>query len=400
MKIAFIHLNLSTESGDPRMFYMLIREIKKLGHQIVIYTAHFEPSAFPELNAGLDIRVAAVPSRNDEESPSSGVIGKVSTRMFRNKVIAREVDQIGQMLDPDFDVLVFQNDPSYELGVRYHAINPNARRIWIMNNSPFYHSPKPNPIVNMLSWLAAWLNKIRIRRFTPGIDLIVVHDKERGDMIRSFGVPVIILRIPVDFKHFFAPVKHRAIGDKRIMLLGVGTLGPGRKFEDIISAVAYLRAKGYQARATIVCKDFWHDAAYRESVIALTKKLGIEAYVELMFQGAREDALRSIMWDATVFVFASVINIWNMSSCEAMAAGLPVVASDATSLPEVFADNSMALFFKAGDPADIAAKVCLLVENPETYYAIASNGQRFVKENLDWNAYAKNFISAISSANR
>ena len=70
MKIAFIHLNLSTESGDPRMFYMLIREVKKLGHQVVVYTAQFNPDAFPELNAGLDIRVAASPSRNDEEDSS------------------------------------------------------------------------------------------------------------------------------------------------------------------------------------------------------------------------------------------------------------------------------------------------------------------------------------------
>ena len=116
-----------------------------------------------------------------------------------------------------------------------------------------------------------------------------------------------------------------------------------------------------------------------------------------MFDGATEEELRAALAAADVFVFASVINIWNMSSFEAMAAGLPLVVSSATSLPEVLKDGTTALFFKPGDAEDIAEKVVALVRDPERCYAIAAAGQKFVGEHLSWDAYAKEFISHLSS---
>ena len=56
MKIAHIDLNLSLESGDPRMAYRIARGLKERGHDITLYTLSFDPACFQNLHRGLAIR--------------------------------------------------------------------------------------------------------------------------------------------------------------------------------------------------------------------------------------------------------------------------------------------------------------------------------------------------------
>ena len=144
MKIGLIHLNLTTESGDPRMFFSIAQALRRLGHEVVIYTAEFDKEkCFPILNRDLDIRV--VPSRASFASvtnDTSGFIGKIIDRVKRNRLGSGSARRIGAALPDDFDVLVCQNDQSYYCGRTYKRINPRARIAWIMNNPPFYSSSK------------------------------------------------------------------------------------------------------------------------------------------------------------------------------------------------------------------------------------------------------------------
>ena len=39
MKIGMIHLNLATESGDPRMFLSIAQGLRRLGHEVAVYAA-------------------------------------------------------------------------------------------------------------------------------------------------------------------------------------------------------------------------------------------------------------------------------------------------------------------------------------------------------------------------
>src|SRR3990167_9877089 len=66
MKIAHIDLNLSLESGDPRMAYRIARGLKERGHDITLYTLSFDPACFPNLHRGLAIREVKVRSSGVE----------------------------------------------------------------------------------------------------------------------------------------------------------------------------------------------------------------------------------------------------------------------------------------------------------------------------------------------
>lgn len=393
MKIALIHLNLSTESGDPRMFFSIVQGLRRLGHEVIVYTAEFDrDNCFPNLNRDLDIRV--VPPRSPLEPAIGtvhGLIGRIVERIRRNRVRTDAARRIGAVLPNDLDILVCQNDQSYYLGRTYRRRNPRARIVWIMNNPPFYSAPKTSFLVKIASIMISLWEKAKVRYYLQGIDVVVVHDKERKKMIGALGVSAALLPIPVDFEAFYQPVKVRQLL-KSVTLLSVGALSPPRKFEDTIRAGMFLRRKGYDARVIVVCKDFWNDRGYRETLLRITEEASMTPYVDFKFEGVSEEGLRLVYRASDVFVFPQHINIWGMSAFEAMAAGLPLIVSRATSVVEVLRDGHNAFFVDPGQPEEIAAKVELLVGDPRLYDRIAREGQSFVKNNLSWDKYVRDFF--------
>lgn len=390
-----VHLNLAHPGGDPRMFFSIADSLRKVGHEVVVYTAENDPKFFPELQKGFEINVIPPPEPFSPILGGGGILKKVVNRWKRTRLQEEAVRRIQKKIRTDFDVLICQNDYSYSLGVWYKAQNPRAKTIWIMNNVPYYRSPKAGLVFNFLSWAASLIEWRRARKYIDGIDLVVVHDEERKKLAERLGVPVELLRIPIDFVGFYSPVRVVPEGAKKVVILGVGSLSPARKFEDIISAGAVLRERGYDVQVILICKDFWHDVAYKSFLLKKTEELGMKGAVEFWFNGATEEELRGAQKRANVFVFPTHINIWNMSSFEAMAAGLPLVLSRASSVTEVLRDGKDALFFEPGRPQDAADKIEDLISKPAFYENIASAGQEFVEKNLTWEGYARNFVEQL-----
>jgi glycosyltransferase involved in cell wall biosynthesis len=67
---------------------------------------------------------------------------------------------------------------------------------------------------------------------------------------------------------------------------------------------------------------------------------------------------------ALVLVMPSRFEGFGMVAAEAMAAGVPVAASDLDSLPEVVGGTESGVLFRPGDPAALAAAALALLENP------------------------------------
>jgi len=274
-------------------------------------------------------------------------------------------------------------------------MNSQAVTVWIMNNAPFYYVRRNSFFVDLVGRLKVFLEKQRAKKYLSGIDLVVVHDLEREKMIREFGKPVTLLRIPVDFKSFYQPAKRISLRKGQAVLLGIGSLSPNRKFEDIIVAGGLLLKKGYDTKVVLVCKDFWKDDSYKQRLFEVTRRSGMSERVIFHFEGVVEKELREIQRQATIFVFPNHINIWSMASFEAMAAGLPLVVSRATSLAEVLRDREHALFFGAGDTAELALRIQELIKSPQLYHRIAGNGQKFVKEHLNWDRYGDELMDVV-----
>jgi glycosyltransferase involved in cell wall biosynthesis len=202
------------------------------------------------------------------------------------------------------------------------------------------------------------------------------------------------LEANLDFESFYAPVKDIE-GKADFRIVGVGALSPYRRYEDIIKAVAILRRKGITARATIVSKIAFGTEAYRRMLLDLTKSENVENFIDFRWEGVGEEVLQKILKESDFYVFPNQIQIWGMAAFEAMAAGLPLIVSESTSVAEVLIDGKNALFVRPAHPEDTAEKLKMLIDNPQDYKEIAKNGQTFVRENFDWKKYAENLLRVI-----
>ena len=392
MKIALIHFNLTTESGDPKMVLSIAQNLQKLGHTIVVYTGEFDAEkCFPRLNRGLDIRVVEPEVPLATTRGATGIVGKIKERFRFVRVYNRLVERLVVAMDRDFDYIICENDYSYKIGVHYKKIKPEAKVVWIMNNPPFFHSRKANPLAELLSRTVSVFEKKSAQKYGSGIDWIIVYDAISERLAKAVGRPVKIIPNPIDVDYFFAAPK-KGLAEKKVQLLGVGALSPQRRFEDIIGAVALLREKGYDARSVIICKDFWGNRSYREAFEGFIKSSGVAQYSDVRFGGATEDEYLAAFRTSDVFVLPNDIKIWGVGAFEGMAAGLPLIVSRVTAVADALRDGENALFVDAHRPDLIAAAVEQLAADPALYERIAAAGQTFVTQGMSLRYFIKEIL--------
>ncbi|MBI1975105.1 MAG: glycosyltransferase family 4 protein [Parcubacteria group bacterium] len=396
MRIALVHFNLAVEGGDSRVVPSVAKALGDLGHRVVVFTPELKREYYPQLWEGIEVQV--VPSRVSFSAwvGASSPLGKMKQRLLRNRLSGDTARRIVAAMDGNFDVVYCVDDYSYKTGYFYKKKNPSARFIWIMFDPPFRHRTKRNPLVNFVSWLWATCERVCERKFYSTADYVAVLDETNEAIVRGLGLPVKIIRSGLDFQSFYAPVKdvsHKAT----FTLLGVGSLSPYRKFEDVIRACAFLRQFGLDVKVTLVCKDLWNKKAYRKELIDLARREGVSAYINFMFQGVSEGELRRIYKASDIFVFPNTERIWGLATLEAMASGLPVVVSSCTTVAEFLSNGQTAVFSNPGDARDISDKIKGFLEDPAYYSRIARQGQQFVKDNLTWQNYAEKLIEVAQS---
>ncbi len=140
------------------------------------------------------------------------------------------------------------------------------------------------------------------------------------------------------------------------VLLTVSRLTWDKGYREMIDAVRALKASGHQFKflAAGSGKD---DAGIREAV----RRADLDA--DFRFLGWRDDVI-DLHCAADLFVFASHREGLPIATIEAMASGLPVVASDIPGCREEIEHGRSGLLFRVGDSAELAAAVRSLLADP------------------------------------
>ncbi|MBI4085870.1 MAG: glycosyltransferase family 4 protein [Candidatus Liptonbacteria bacterium] len=397
MKIGIVNFDLGAPMGDTRCTGSFARALKKSGHEVIVYTTDFNPGLFYDLWSGIEVKV--FPQKPPLEKillGSSGIFARALRKVRTNLWARRAARDFSGKIDPDLDILDCHNWYTYKIAPLYRKINSRARIIWTMHDPPFNYRPKKNPILNLLALIQFYVEPLYEKRFYSCVDEIIVMDERSRNIAKDYSPKVRLLYLGIDYDHFYMPPRKRD-RKKRLRLLGVGSMSPYRRFEDIIEATRQMRENGLDALATIVCRDFWGDKAYQESFLSAMKNSGIEKFLDSRQDGVSEEELLKIFRESDVYVFPNHIRIWGMAAFEAMAAGLPLIVSNITSASEVLKDGENALFVDPLRPDQIAQQAKKLSEDDGFYRKIAGNGQKFVRDNLTWENYAKNFLSDSAS---
>jgi len=111
------------------------------------------------------------------------------------------------------------------------------------------------------------------------------------------------------------------------------------------------------------------DGPTMSQLVTLSEKLRIGVNFAGMLD---EPALLSFMQELNIYVHATFGEMMSTSIMQAMACGLPVVASDVWGVNNMIVDGETGLLYKSADPGDLLAKLKLLTEDPAKADSIAA----------------------------
>ena len=114
----------------------------------------------------------------------------------------------------------------------------------------------------------------------------------------------------------------------------------------------------------------------RDQLLAATRRMGLAESV--VFPGyLPDDEFAALLTGCAAMLFPSLFEGFGMPVLEAMAAGVPVLCSNRTSLPEVAGDA--ALLFDPRRPAEIAGAIARLEADPQLRRTLAEKGRRHLR---------------------
>ena len=185
-------------------------------------------------------------------------------------------------------------------------------------------------------------------RFLARADrIIAVSESTRRDALRFYRLdPAKIDVIPEGVEPRFKPeadpahlaeVRQR-YGLPARFILCVGTIEPRKNLVTLLDAFSALHAEHPGMGLVIAGGKGW----LYESFFQHLRALGLEQHVTLTGY-IPDDDLPALLNAAEVFAYPSVFEGFGLPPLEAMACGLPVVCSNASSLPEVVGDAGLLL---------------------------------------------------------
>ncbi len=205
--------------------------------------------------------------------------------------------------------------------------------------------------------------------------IIAVSAHTKRDIVEFYGAPpskIQVIHEGIDARFAPAPASEiarvrAAYSPERPWLLMVGTLEPRKNHAAALYTLQRLRAEGFPHRLLVVGGEGW----LFEPVRALVEELGLAN--DVTFTGYVADAdLPPLYTGADAVLMPSLYEGFGFPLLEAMACGAPVVASNASSLPELAADAALLV-----EPLDHNAFVHatrLLLTQPALAHALRARG--------------------------
>jgi glycosyltransferase involved in cell wall biosynthesis len=238
-----------------------------------------------------------------------------------------------------------------------------------------FHDHQPSPVA------AVWRSVER--RMAPLTDhLVVVAEADRSKGLAAgvgTAAQYVTVRSSLELSRYDA---RRPLRDEVRAELGLPldapVLGAVKRLSDqkdplsLLSAFAAVRAGAPGARLLLV-GDGPLDGAVRRAVAGL----GLQEAVTMT--GLRSDVPR-LLQAVDVFVSTSLWEGLPRTIIEAMATGLPVVATPADGVVDVLVDGQTGRLVVPGDPAAVAAAILDLLREPEVALRLGEAGRERVQE--------------------
>jgi colanic acid/amylovoran biosynthesis glycosyltransferase len=209
--------------------------------------------------------------------------------------------------------------------------------------------------------------------------VVCISDFTRAQLFRSTDPSTWdrfhVVRCGIDLDAF--ALRPERAPSRRPRILTVARLSTEKGHVVLLEALSQLRSGGIEVELRII-----GDGPMAPTIRETVERLDLGASVELLGE-LQPDEVSAELRDADIFCLPSFSEGIPVSIMEAMAVGVPVVATYVGGVPELAVDDETALVVPAGSSPALAAALCRLVTDDELRRRLTRAARGAVEEHHD-----------------
>ncbi len=372
--------------GAEKAVLNMVYHLNSLGCGASIATLSLDLSKLPRHLAKIDFILPETPLEQPVMNDVRTVLSSTVREVFAFVSLLRKSSS-------NFDLICACNFPAYWATYFAHTGKPV---MWLSSEvlGPYNQTKDvydKSGFFRFALKMASVLDKFIVN---SGFDPIVTCSALNSRLIKErYGRDSIFLNTGVDYDFFRKKVPKARVrlglGDG-VLLLHVGALMQRKNQILSIRALKVLKQRLGSVKLALVGVGPW------ESILrAEVEALGLER--DVVFAGeVSEETLRDYYNACDVNLFPVVDQTWGLVPFEAVVVGKPSVVAEGCGAAEVIAKEQMGLLI---NPCveDLAEAVLCALGNPDLMGEVVRRGQRYVRENLTWEKYARDMCVVFRS---
>lgn len=342
-------------------------------------------------------RVASLKGLGDRISIVASDVGYRSSwrRLWWDQVTLRRI-----LRKEHVDVLVSSSD----FGMWF----PPCKQILMVRN-PLFFSPSflrtvlPNKSrqFRLEFWIRRWLISLSVR----ASDIVITASQsmmtdlkhhipvpDGKAVVNSFGVPL----ERFSWNHSGGSVKIPRESDRSFQLLYISEYSDYKNLTTLLKAVSIMRTQGMADFRLVTTADPSQfpevEIVTREQDRALVSHPLIAPFVKFTGSIPYED-VPNLYMQSDLFVFPSLAESFGHPLVEAMASGLPILASDIPICREICGDA--AVYFNPLDPYELAEKITFLRNDSGLRRRMGEVGRKRAEIHFDWRDHVRRLMQVI-----
>ena len=230
---------------------------------------------------------------------------------------------------------------------------------------------------NKKSRLHLFLDRLTL----PLVKLYISNSRCGVNFLVKSGYPKAIFKVVhsgIDPEKFC--IKRGKIEGKCPVIISIGRLEKVKDHRTLLSALSILAKKGLDFSCLLV-----GDGSLKRELVELSHRLGLDG--KCHFLGTRDD-IPELLSISDIFVFSSLFEGLPRAIMEAMAASLPVVATDVGGVSELVGDGVTGILVPPGDGEAMASGIQKLLQDSDLRERMGASGLKKIKEEFSFDEMA------------
>lgn len=373
--------------GISRVVQGLSRALTESGNEVHVITNEMPNYPAEEKDQGVFLHRVPI------ESPTPTFHTWV---MMMNHYFAKRAGRLVQEVG-NFDIVHVHDWLVFPSGTEMKAFIPSTTLVTTLHSLEYRRSggvdTPEGKMVDSLEWWSTYESSL----------IIVCSNSMLVDTRYHFNVPeykIKVTPIGIDPRKF----RERSVDRSRVrekfgvpsdekLILFVGRLTNQKGCEYLIRAIPYV-SKFFKVRLLIA-----GDGYLKGELESVAKTSGVRSMTT--FAGyVADDDLTDLFLSSDVMAIPSIYEPFGVVALEAMASGLPVVASSVDGLAEVVRHEENGILVYPRDSSSIAWGISRILSEPANTRRLVSNALKDIDTRFSWKAVAEDTLNVYTEARR